>query len=234
MEKFKCAYEGCASQSAGARGWCQSHYSQWLKGGRDGSGMKPLDSNRLKAGRPIVSYVCTAPECSQPTRHYRRTERGLCASHYFQLRTRGQVTATREYLVGGGSGSCTFNGCSGVVKAKFLCNTHFMQLKQTGIVRPVHVATWHLNDQGYMVKGRLLQHRVVMEELIGRKLKSHETVHHKNGNRADNRPENLELWSRHQPSGQRALDKLTWAREIVETYGPIEQILREGGASEVP
>jgi hypothetical protein len=40
---------------------------------------------------------------------------------------------------------------------------------------------------------RILEHRHIMEELIGRRLESKEIVHHLNENRADNRPENLEL-----------------------------------------
>lgn len=63
------------------------------------------------------------------------------------------------------------------------------------------------------------EHVVVMEEMVGRQLLPHESVHHKNGQRADSRPENLELWSRSQPAGQRVEDKVRWAQEILAQYG---------------
>ena len=42
-------------------------------------------------------------------------------------------------------------------------------------------------------KGRMLEHRWVMQQHLGRELTDEEYVHHRNGDRADNRLENLQL-----------------------------------------
>ncbi len=48
------------------------------------------------------------------------------------------------------------------------------------------------------------EHRLVMSRLLGRPLRKGESVHHKDGNRSNNIPQNLELWLKPQMYGIRA------------------------------
>lgn len=72
---------------------------------------------------------------------------------------------------------------------------------------------------GAYADGWALEHRVVMERMLGRPMLTTESVHHRNGVKTDNSEANLELWVRQQPPGQRVDDVVAHARSILALYG---------------
>ena len=99
------------------------------------------------------------------------------------------------------------------------------------LVKRPDIGTRFINSDGYVdvylpghpmasTNGRVNEHRLMMSNALGRPLESYESVHHRNGDRSDNSIENLELWDRSQPSGQRATDKAQWAGTLLARIAP--------------
>lgn len=129
---------------------------------------------------------------------------------------------------------CSFEACERHPITKGFCNAHYLQFRKGKPLTPVRDPStfgewgvWISTSKGYVVRHKYTkagtttqyQHRVVMEEHLQRPLHAHETVHHINGQRDDNRLENLELWSKAQPCGQRVPEKIAWMTEFLAEYG---------------
>lgn len=164
---------------------------------------------------------CTTKGC---TKAISNKKRGLCKRCYqYWLMTEAPH---RE--------RCPAEGCELPQYLKGHCHIHARRLERGGTTDGIgrgrpgqprgirNLEGRYVNAQGYVKirtdTGWVLEHRHVMETTLGRALLAGENVHHKDGNKENNSPENLELWVTYQPAGQRPEDLLGWAEEIIARY----------------
>jgi len=129
---------------------------------------------------------------------------------------------------------CTIDGCDDPYVACGWCARHYSLNRYHGTPTPEPVeyvvGPGSVDTNGYRrlsIRCKMIfEHRHVMAQHLGRDLLAHEYVHHVNGDRIDNRLENLELWNTNQPMGQRVPDKVAWAIELLDLYAP-EALSRE-------
>lgn len=195
------------------------------------------DERSSSAETPQAAKACSVPGCDRTF-----LARGLCRLHYRRLRERGKVGpvgTTRKKR--DQSRVCSVPGCErSDLAAHELCSMHYWRWRKTGDVGPAGkmIGSGSINPAGYRVlhrpqhpnagkHGNILEHVVVMSEFLGRPLRKGETVHHKNGIRHQNDPDNLELWCKNHPSGQRVSDLIEWAIEFLKAYAADDAVWPE-------
>lgn len=226
MAKSVCQIEQdgkvCAKRTV-ARDMCAMHYRRWHIYG------DPLHVNakgRLAAPRGQCTAVDDGQRCVTAAE-----VRGMCRRHYGRAHANGTLVIIKPSYRSGPRPKCAVDGCNRECRAKGYCYKHYRRFRVYGdplVVKLEKTGEFRMNGDGYMVRAVVVdgvreyqsEHRVVMERMLGRKLLPGENVHHIDGNKSNNRPENLELWTRSQPSGQRVEDKVVWALEFLETYAP--------------
>lgn len=203
-----CEIEGCERPHK-AKGFCNLHYLRQFKG-------LPLDYVKQKIYKECIVEDCVMPGGAK----------GFCQGHYTR-HIKGKDLYSPPLKRRKIADFCTVPGCGGKHSGRGFCAFHYQRhVKNIDFDRPKkrYIAAksfedvyWYTNNHGYIVgnlNAKLVQqHRVIWEMHHGRKLKPFENIHHKNGIRTDNRIENLELWTKSQPSGQRPEDLVDWVLE---------------------
>ncbi len=230
----KCSVDGCDNHGDIRKGLCNMHYRRWRRHG------DPLGGAAIQSrGGTFEPPRCDTPGCVVQGCGKVIKAHGYCAAHHSRFKKYGDPLgggAFRKPLAEQGGAFCCIDGCGRASVTRGMCSAHYARWRRLGdataggpLLRRQNLGGKQIDALGYVFwmdrthpqatkNGRVAEHRAVMVEKLGRDLLTGENVHHINGCRHDNRPENLELWVTMQPAGQRPADLVAFAKEILHRY----------------
>jgi hypothetical protein len=200
-------------------GFCAAHNYRFNRG--------------LDMSKPIKGSLnnCIVENCERKPH-----SNGYCTFHRKRIQTGIPLDAPLLRQKYDEEQKCKIDVCKQKAKLNGMCRFHYGRQKKNpnfknlsrfprGLILPEIIPLedlWRLNvckdkTHGYEYvkynKKRRPFHQVVWEAHNGRRVRPFENVHHLNGIRDDNRIENLELWTKPQPCGQRPEDLVAWVHE---------------------
>ena len=239
-------------KSKGKSGFCSTHYSRRVKGRAmdnlcvECDAIIPADNDREAKLCPKCKVKpCSHHGCDRPRRS---RAADLCSIHHvrrYNGRAMDMLCVECDAILpadtNGGlrrcpkcrAKPCKHDGCDEPRrrKAAGFCRTHYSRRKNGTAMdikpRGHLIGATRINEAGYIEEkvsaGRWpRQHRLRMEEHLGRPLEKYEIVHHKNQERDDNDIENLELCSiNKQPPGGRVKDRISYFVEQISLYADL-------------
>ena len=245
----KCSFNGC-EKSQHSKHLCRTHYLSQREELMPECSFTLCNKKQFSNGLCRLHYNQTKPNCevigcnsridgrTTECRFHRslRMSNGrlCCFDRCLKPATRSNYTICETHHKSRNQQVCVENGCMWPSRCAVTerCQHHKRAYVQSIESRFQLIQMFGLAGSGYKDKKGYIrrkirsadlavtEHQVVMMEHLGRDLLKDENVHHLNGVRDDNRLENLELWNKTQPSGQRVVDKVEWATELLAFYAP--------------